>query len=178
MFPIEWEEIIGAFVVFLQFRWEIQWELEEVRIIVTVDASLFFFTVKQVVANATIFFTCVTEYIKNFNSRNPLRNATLVDYGIVQAQMPLIGLGTFIEAQLNEILPPTVVFILLFLTLLYATYESFSLAIEVSQKEERLGVERKEIGVEKKEIGVDRRVRAIIRKQERNGEVTGKKLLM
>lgn len=72
---------------------------------------------------------------------------------------------------MNEILPPTVVFILLFLTLLYATYESFSLAIEVSQKEERLGVERKE-------IGVDRRVRAIIRKQERNGEVTGKKLLM
>lgn len=138
-------------------------------IIVTVGAALFFFNARVAVAiaNAVIFFACIAGYIQNFDKKHPLKNATLVDYGIVQAQMPLIGLGSFVGAQINEVLPRTVIFILLFLTLLYATYQSFSLAIDTSQKEERLNVE-------KKEISVKRRVKAIVRKQKRMGEATGK----
>eukprot|EP00343_Euplotes_focardii_P007789 CAMPEP_0205820510 /NCGR_PEP_ID=MMETSP0206-20130828/3155_1 /ASSEMBLY_ACC=CAM_ASM_000279 /TAXON_ID=36767 /ORGANISM="Euplotes focardii, Strain TN1" /LENGTH=429 /DNA_ID=CAMNT_0053115301 /DNA_START=346 /DNA_END=1635 /DNA_ORIENTATION=- len=114
----------------------------------------------------TIFFACVTGYILNFKAKHPLKNATLVNYGIVQAQMPLIGLGSFIGAQLNEVFPEVIIFILLFLTLVYATYTTFALAIETSQKEERVDVERKE-------ISVGRRVKAIIRKQDREQDGTG-----
>lgn len=58
--------------------------------------------------------------------------------------MPLVMLGTFIGVQINEILPETVVFILLFVTLLYLTYKAFMKAIDAYKKEKKIAQEKKE----------------------------------
>lgn len=166
VFPIEWQEIIGVFIIFITISLGNAVGIGGGAIIVTVGTTLFYFTIRQAVAvaNVVIFFAMISGYIQNFHARHPLKNATLVDYGIVQCQMPLIALGVFIGAIVSEAIPATVIFILLFLTLLYATYHTFALAISTSQKEERLDVERKEIGVTK-------RVDAMLRKDERGEDV-------
>uniref|UniRef100_A0A7S3NXP4 Sulfite exporter TauE/SafE family protein n=1 Tax=Euplotes crassus TaxID=5936 RepID=A0A7S3NXP4_EUPCR len=58
--------------------------------------------------------------------------------------MPLVMLGTFIGVQINEILPETLVFILLFVTLLYLTYKAFVKAIDAYKKEKKIAQEKKE----------------------------------
>ena len=109
-------------------------------IIVTTGFTLFYFTTKQAVAvaNMTIFFACVAGYLCNFHKKHPLKNATLVDYGIVQCQMPLIGLGTFIGVQANDLLPEFVMFIFLFLVLLYITFESVFKGLSMMKREDLL----------------------------------------
>lgn len=173
VFPIEWQEIIGVFIIFITISLGNAVGIGGGAIIVTVGTTLFYYTIRQSVAVATvvIFFAMISGYIQNFPARHPLKNATLVDYGIVQCQMPLIALGSFIGATVSEAIPSTVIFILLFLTLLYATYHTFALAISTSQKEERLNVERKEIGVAK-------RVDAMLRKDERGEDVIPGRILI
>lgn len=169
VFPIEWQEILGAGIVFVAISLGNAVGIGGGAIIVTVGTSLFFFTIKQsvAVASMTIFFAMISGYLQNFSAKHPLKDATLVDYGIVQCQMPLIALGVFIGTEVSEILPGTAIFILLVLTLVFATLQTFQLAIETTRKERRVVEERKE-------ISVNRRVKAMLRKQQRDGADTGK----
>lgn len=106
-------------------------------IIVTIGLSLFQLTPKEAVAlsNVVIFFGCVTRYIRNFNNKHPLKDATAIDYGIVTCQLPLVMLGTFIGVQVNELLPELLVFMLLFVTLLWLSYKGLVKAINSTKAE-------------------------------------------
>lgn len=92
---------------------------------------------KEAVAmsNLTIFFGCLTRYIKTFKNKHPLKDSTSIDYGIVTCMLPLVMLGTTIGVQVNDLLPDTLVYILLFVTLLYLTYSSVAKSIETYKKE-------------------------------------------
>lgn len=122
-------------------------------IIVVTFYVLINMTIKQAVsvANMTIFWAMFSGFIVNFSKKHPLKNATLVDYGIVQCQLPLIGLGTFIGAQANEWLPNLVIAIFLFLLLLYITYESANKGIKMMQREDYLTLKQGEVYMEKAE---------------------------
>jgi len=52
--------------------------------------------------------------------------------------MPLIGLGALIGTQANEWMPETVVFILLFIVLLYITFEAIAKGLDMMRKEDTL----------------------------------------
>mmetsp|Transcript_18032 Transcript_18032/g.15957 ORF Transcript_18032/g.15957 Transcript_18032/m.15957 type:complete len:199 (+) Transcript_18032:327-923(+) len=85
-----------------------------------------------------IFFACFSGYVVNFKKEHPLKKGTLVDYCIVQCQMPLIGLGSFLGTQANELFPKFVLFILLFLVLLYIFIISILKGIDMMRKEDAL----------------------------------------
>jgi uncharacterized membrane protein YfcA len=106
-------------------------------IIVTIGITLFHFTPKESVAisNTVIFFGCLTRYIRNFNHKHPLKDATAIDYGIVACQLPLVMLGTFIGVEVQQILPETLVHILLMVTLLYLTWKAVQKAFDTRKKE-------------------------------------------
>mmetsp|Transcript_2659 Transcript_2659/g.3119 ORF Transcript_2659/g.3119 Transcript_2659/m.3119 type:complete len:451 (+) Transcript_2659:285-1637(+) len=97
------------------------------------------FTPKEAVAqsNFIIFFGCVTRYLKNFKNKHPLKDSTAIDYGIVTCMLPLVMLGTFIGVQVNELLPETLVFGLLFITLIYLTYKAILKAFATYKKEKK-----------------------------------------
>ncbi len=122
-------------------------------IIVTTCYVLMNFTLLQsvAVANMTIFWAMFSGFIVHFNHKHPLKNATLVDYGIVQCQLPLIGLGTFIGSQANEWLPDLVMSIFLFLLLLYITFESTMKGLDMMRKEDTLVLRQGELYMERAE---------------------------
>lgn len=126
MFPIEWTEFIGAILLAITIAFCNAAGIGGGGIIVTILITLFFFSPKEAVAasNTVIFFGCLTRYIRNFNHKHPLKDATAIDYGIVTCQLPLVMLGTYIGVLVNDILPETLVFILLFVTLIYLTYKA------------------------------------------------------
>jgi len=140
VFPIHWSEFVGAIIVCVTIALGNAVGIGGGAIIVVTGFTLFQFTAKQsvAVANLTIFCAVFTGYLINFHKKHPLKNATLVDYCIVQCQMPLIGLGTFIGTQANEWLPETIMFILLFIVLLYITFETIAKGLEMMKKEDSL----------------------------------------
>ena len=146
MFPQEWRELLGALILAVAISLCNAAGIGGGGIIVTINVTLFQFTAKESIAmsNFVIFFGCVTRYIRNFNNKHPLKDATAIDYGIVTCQMPLVMLGTFIGVQINEILAETLVFILLFVTLLYLTYKAFRKAFDAYKKEKKLAQEKKD----------------------------------
>lgn len=113
-------------------------------IIVTVGITLFHFTPKEAVAisNTTIFFGCLTRYIRNFKNKHPLKDATAIDYGIVTAQLPLVMLGTFVGVEVQQILPETLVHILLMVTLLYLTWKAVQKAFDTRKKEKEAAAKK------------------------------------
>jgi uncharacterized membrane protein YfcA len=126
VFPIEWQEFVGAFTLAITISLCNAAGIGGGGIIVTIGITLFTFSPKEAVAmsNFVIFFGCITRYIRNFHNKHPLKDATSIDYGIVTCQLPLVMLGTFVGVQVNELLPETLVFILLFVTLIYLTYKA------------------------------------------------------
>ncbi|CAI2387281.1 unnamed protein product [Moneuplotes crassus] len=146
VFPAEWRELLGALILAVAISLCNAAGIGGGGIIVTINVTLFQFSAKESIAmsNFVIFFGCLTRYIRNFKNKHPLKDATAIDYGIVTCQMPLVMLGTFIGVQINEILPETLVFILLFVTLLYLTYKAFVKAIDAYKKEKKIAQEKKE----------------------------------
>jgi len=137
VFPVEWTELIGAALLGVTISLCNAAGIGGGGIIVTIAITLFMFSPKEAVAlsNFVIFFGCVTRYIRNFKNKHPLKDATAIDYGIVTCQLPLVMLGTFTGVQINELLPETLVFILLFVTLIYLTYKAIVKAFDTSRKE-------------------------------------------
>ena len=139
VFPIEWMELLGAVSLAITIS---LWNAAGIGgggIIVTIGIILFHFSPKEAVAisNFVIFFGCITRYLRNFKNKHPLKDATAIDYGIVTCQLPLVMLGTFIGVQVNELLAETLVFILLFVTLIYLTYKAIMKGIDTYRKEKK-----------------------------------------
>ena len=137
VFPIEWLEFIGMIVLAVTIA---LWNASGIGgggIIVTIGITMFMMSPKEAVANSNIviFFGCVTRFVRRFNDKHPLKDATSIDYNIVTCQLPLLMLGTYIGVMLNEFLPDFLVFVLLFLTLLYLSYKGIIHAIEARKKE-------------------------------------------
>ena len=137
VFPIEWLEFIGAIVLGVTIA---LWNASGIGgggIIVTIGITMFMMSPKEAVANSNIviFFGCVTRFVRNFNNKHPLKDATSIDYSVVTCQLPLLMLGTYIGVMLNEFLPDFLVFVLLFLTLLYLSYKGVQHSIEARKKE-------------------------------------------
>lgn len=170
IFPIEWQEILGAGIIFIIIAFGNAVGIHGNAVVITVGTTLFFLTLRQAIPIGlfTVAVAMIVAYLLNFNDKHPLKDATMIDYGIVQSQMPLLELGILFGVELNELIPETAIFIILCIVLALATIQSFLLAIETSRTEERVLLERKE-------ISVDRRVEAMLRKQERIGQITGKK---
>lgn len=137
VFPIEWDEFIGAILLGIIIAFCNAAGIGGGGIIVTVGITLLHFTPKEAVAisNTIIFFGCLTRYIQNFKNKHPLKDATSIDYGIVIAQIPLLLFGTFIGVELQQVLPETLVHILLMVTLLYLTWKAIQQAFDTRRKE-------------------------------------------
>ncbi|CAI2361022.1 unnamed protein product [Moneuplotes crassus] len=144
VFPAEWQEVLGASLLFVTTAMCNAAGISGGGIIVTIGIGLFYLSSKEAVAmsNVLIFFGCVTRFTINFKQRHPLKDATSIDYGVVTCQLPLVMLGTFLGVQLNELLAETLIFILLFLTFAALTYRSFRKGIDVSKREKREKKER------------------------------------
>eukprot|EP00345_Euplotes_harpa_P000020 CAMPEP_0168319052 /NCGR_PEP_ID=MMETSP0213-20121227/833_1 /TAXON_ID=151035 /ORGANISM="Euplotes harpa, Strain FSP1.4" /LENGTH=440 /DNA_ID=CAMNT_0008320213 /DNA_START=326 /DNA_END=1648 /DNA_ORIENTATION=- len=101
---------------------------------------------KEAIANSNlvIFFGCVTRFIRNYNNKHPLKDATAIDYSVVTCQMPLLMSGTYIGVFLNEFLPEFLVFVLLFVTLVYLSYKGIQHSIEAWKKDNEAIRKKKE----------------------------------
>lgn len=77
-------------------------------------------------------------WMMNYYKKHPLKNATLVDYGIVQCQMPVIGVGTFIGSQLNTVLPDLIVLLFLMALLVVIAAGAILKCLELLKKENEL----------------------------------------
>lgn len=137
VFPIEWPEFIGALLMGVTIALCNAAGIGGGGIVVTIGITLFFFSPKESVAmsNVVIFFGCITRFIRRFHEKHPLKDATAIDYNIVTCQLPLVMLGTYGGVLVNEFLPETLVFITLFVTLVYLTYNSMVTAINTRRKE-------------------------------------------
>lgn len=137
MFPVYAAEFVGALSLGIAIALCNAAGIGGGGIVVTIGISLMMLSAKESVAmsNVTISFGCIVRYIKTFKNKHPLKDATSIDYGIVTCMLPLVMLGTTIGVQINDILPDTLVYILLFVTLLYLTYNTSMKSIETYRKE-------------------------------------------
>jgi len=144
VFPIEWTELLGSTLVTVTISLCNAAGIGGGGIIITIGITLFHFSPKEAVAisNFVVFFGCLTRYIKNFKNKHPLKDSTAIDYGVVACQLPLVMLGTFIGVQVNELLAKTLIFIILFATLILLTFKAIMKRVEMYRKEKKAALEK------------------------------------
>ena len=87
---------------------------------------LFKFPMTQAVAltNTAIWVGAVTRYVLDFKEKHPMKNATIIDYGVVVIMMPWIMIGSFIGAQANVAAPPVIVLSILLVVVIFISFRS------------------------------------------------------
>ncbi|CAI2364393.1 unnamed protein product [Moneuplotes crassus] len=140
IFPLSLAEFFSAFIVLLTISLGNSVGIGGGAIITVTGYTLLDLTVTEAVAvaNLTIFCAMFSGYLMNFYKKHPLKNATLVDYGIVQCQMPVIGVGTFVGSQLNTVLPDIVVLLFLMALLVCIAAAAILKCIDLLRKENSL----------------------------------------
>ena len=109
---------------------------------------LFNFSVTHAVAltNIVIWVGAVTRYVLDFKEKHlfcpvppplvppvgwgyraeqhPMKNATIIDYGVVAIMMPWIMIGSFIGTQANVAAPPVIVLAILLVVMIFISFRS------------------------------------------------------
>jgi len=72
-----------------------------------------------------IFTGAIITYIQNFSQQNPLRNGVAIDYNIALVIVPFLLFGTMVGVNLNRVLPPFIILLLLTFVLSISSYTTF-----------------------------------------------------
>lgn len=86
-------------------------------------------------ANTIILIGAVTRFFFEFNTQHPSKKATLVDYSIVILMLPAVMVGSFVGAQLNIIMPETLLLFLLGSILIYISVKTTRQAMDLYEKD-------------------------------------------
>ena len=89
------------------------------------------------ISNSTIFCGAIVRYFFfSIHQKNPkLESRTMIDYNIVSIMMPNVLIGAYSGIMLQNFLPETLSPMLLFLVIVYATYETFQKGIKLWKAE-------------------------------------------
>lgn len=104
-------------------------------------------------SNVTVFGGAVANTILNAKKRHPLADRPLVDWDLILVMEPLTIAGALIGANLNKLLPETIIVVMLVLLLSFTAYNTLKKARKLYAKES-LGWEKVETDEVSKEDGV------------------------
>ena len=84
------------------------------------------FNTKQAVplAKLMILTGSFTAFLMGMKNKHPFRDAVSIEYNLVILILPVVIFGTMIGVTLNKILPPTLILIILMITMIINTYRT------------------------------------------------------
>ena len=107
-------------------------------LIIPICVGMFGFSTIQASAlsNFVIFSGCFVRYFAfSLRTKNPDKDATIVNYDMVSIMIPVIIFGTFIGTVITSLLPEPALTIILTVLLIYTTFDCFKKAITMYKKE-------------------------------------------
>lgn len=102
-------------------------------------------------SNVTVFGGAIANTMRNWSKRHPTADRPLIDWDLIVVMEPPTLAGALVGANLNKMLPETVVAVLLVLLLSFTSYNTLKKAQKMHQKETE-EIKRQNIGTRTVEV--------------------------
>lgn len=132
-------------------------------ILVPIYILILGFSSKQAIplSNVTVFGGAVANTLYNAKRRHPNANRPLIDWDLIVVMEPPTLAGALIGANLNKVLPETIVVILLVLLLAFTSYGTLSKAYSMHIKESE-EIRRRRVGSRTVDFDITDDLRSIL----------------
>ncbi|KAL7524516.1 hypothetical protein ACHAWF_000984, partial [Thalassiosira exigua] len=137
LIPIQLSDIIGLICAALGLMLAAGGGIGGGGILVPVYILILGFLPKHAIplSNVTVFGGAIANTLRNYRKRHPTADRPLIDWDLIVVMEPPTLAGTLIGANLNKMLPETVIAVMLVILLVFTAYSTLKKARRMYQKE-------------------------------------------
>ena len=137
LFPFSTRDALGFFLASLGLMMAAGGGIGGGGILVPIYILVLQFPAKEAIplSNVTVFGGAIANTLLNICKRHPLVDRPLIDWTIIMVMEPLTILGSLFGANLNKLLPETVIVVLLVVLLSLTAWKTLAKAMKLHEKE-------------------------------------------